>query len=306
MVVTLRRHMSSTPKISIGIPAYNSATTIAASIESLLAQTFGDFELIVSDNASIDSTREIVESLAQSDRRIRYVCQPENIGANRNYSYVARAARGEYFKWASSSDWCAPTFLAKCLNSLQQNNDAVLAAPRTRLFAGDLTTATDYMYDTEILDSSPLARLIKLNSGKRLNNAVNGLIRVEALRRTRLIDLFYHADVVLMGHLAMLGKIILVDEFLYYRRLEVGTATALQDPIAWRKHHYPRMSARVLFQSWKNCLGWTHACMATPMSIAERLQVLNYLIRMCYWDRRFLMIDVQGAFEYATQRVLRK
>ena len=299
-------YMSSIPKITIGMPAYNSEATIRASIESLLGQSFGDFELIVSDNASTDSTRDIVESLAQQDCRIRYLCQPENIGANLNYSSVARAARGEYFKWASSSDWCAPTFLVKCLISLEQNADAVLAAPRTRLFAGDLTTATDYMHDIEILDSSPVTRLVRLTSNLGLNNAVNGLIRMAALRRTRLIDLFYGADVVLMGHLAMLGKIIRVDEFLYYRRMEVATATVLQNSVAWRKHHYPQMSARVFFQWSKRNCGWIRACLATPMSVTERTQVLNYLVKMCYWDRRSLMNDVQGAFQYATQRVLRK
>jgi glycosyltransferase involved in cell wall biosynthesis len=298
--------MSSIPKISIGMPAYNSAATIGASIKSLLEQSFGDFELIVSDNGSTDSTRDIVEGLAQLDRRIRYVCQPENIGANLNYSSVARAARGEYFKWASSSDWCAPTFLAKCLISLEQNDDAVLAAPRTRLFNNELTTATDYTYDIEVLDFTPVARLVRLTSNLRLNNAVNGLFRTKSLRRTRLFDAFYHADIVLMGHLAMLGKIIRVDEFLYYRRMEVATATALQDPVAWRKHHYPQMSARVLFQSWKRNCGWMRACMATPMSTAERMRVVNYLLRMCFWDRQSLVDDVQGAFQYATQRVLRK
>jgi hypothetical protein len=192
------------------------------------------------------------------------------------------------------------------LISLERNYDAVLAAPRTRLFAGDFATGTDYEYDIEVLDSSPVARLIRLTSNLRLNNAVNGLIRMDSLRRTRLMDPFYQADIVLMGHLAMLGKIIRVDEFLYYRRMEVATATALQGSEAFRKHHHPHMSARVLFQSWKRWIGWVRACMATPMSVAERTQVLNCLVRWCYWDRRSLMNDVQGAFQYARQRVLGK
>jgi glycosyltransferase involved in cell wall biosynthesis len=298
--------MNWTPKISIGMPTYNSAATIGASIQSLLEQSFGDFELIVSDNTSTDSTRDVVEDLVRQDSRIRYVRQPENVGANRNYSYVARAAQGKYFKWAASSDWCAPTFLEKCFSALEQNDDAVVAAPRTRLFVDNLQTATEYMYDIEILDSSPMLRLVRLTSTLRLNNAVNGLIRMDALCRTRMIDPFYHADIVLMGHLAMLGKIIRIDEFLYYRRMEVSTATALQDPIAWRKHHYPRMSARVLFQAWKQRFGWMRAWIATPMSLTQRRQVLRYLIQMCYWDRRSLMKDFQGAFQYAIQRVLRK
>jgi glycosyltransferase involved in cell wall biosynthesis len=296
--------MSSIPKISIGMPTYNSAVTIGASIKSLLVQSFEDFELIVSDNASSDSTRDVVESLASQDRRIRYVCQPENIGANRNYSAVARMARGEYFKWASSSDWCAPTFLAKCLIALEHNEDAVLAAPLTRLFAGNPDTATDYLHDIELLDCGPVARLVKLTSGKRLNNAVNGLIRMNALRRTRLMDPFYRADIVMMGHLALLGKFIRVEEFLYYRRMEAATATVLQDSVAWRKHHYPQLSARILFQTWKNHCGWMYACMSTPMSMAERRQVFNYLLRMCYWDRRSLLNDVQDALRYAVRGVL--
>jgi len=288
------------------MPAYNSAATIGACIDSLLAQTFGDFELIISDNASTDSTRDIVESFLRQDHRIRYSRQPENIGANRNYSYVAQAARGAYFKWMSSSDWCAPSFLEKCLIALEQHNDAVLAAPRTRLFANDLSTATDYSYDIEIVDSTPAARLQRLTANMRLNNAVNGLIRMESLRRTRLIDPFYSADVVLMGHLAMLGKIILVDEYLYYRRMEIATLTAPRDSQAWRKHHYPQMSARVLFQSWKRNVGWFRACLGTPMPIAERARVVNFLARMCYWDRGLLMNDVLGAFQYVAYRVMRK
>jgi len=294
--------MSTSPRISIGIPAYNSALTISASIESLLAQTFGDFELIVSDNASTDSTQTIVEKLAQQDRRIRYVRQAENIGANRNYSYVAQVARGEYFKWASSSDLCAPEFLEKCLQVLEQHPDAVLAAPRTRLFSGSLANATDYLYDIEILDDTPVERLKKVTSRLELNNVLNGLIRMSALRRTRLIDPYYRADEILMGHLAMLGKAILVDEYLYYRRMEAATATALQDRVAWRKHHYPTLSAKVLFQTWKRFTGWLRACLRTPMSLTERAQVLNFLSHMAYWERRAFLNDLHGAFRYAINR----
>ncbi|OGW48861.1 MAG: hypothetical protein A2V62_02665 [Nitrospirae bacterium RBG_19FT_COMBO_58_9] len=103
----------------------------------------------------------------------------------------------------------------------------------------------------------------------------------------------------LIGQLAMLGKIVLVDEYLYYRRMEAATATALQDPVAWRKHHYPKLSARVLFQTWKRYTGWLRACLRTPMSIVERAQVLNYLLRMCYWERRSFLNDLLGALRYA-------
>lgn len=290
--------MRASPLVTIGMPAFNSAATIRSSLESLLAQTFSDFELIVSDNASTDSTRDIVEELARLDPRIRYVRQAENIGANGNYSYVAQVARGAYFKWAASSDLCAPDFIEKCLAALENNGDAVLAAPRTSMFSGDISAAVLFEQDIEILDASPAARIGRLHTTLTYNNALNGLIRMEALRKTRLIEPYYQADVVLIGHLAMLGKIVRVNEYLYYRRMEVATATSLQDRTAWRRHHYPNLSARILFQAWKRYLGWMRACFASPMPFLEKIRVIIFVARLCYREKRLLWTDVCAAFSY--------
>jgi len=293
--------MSATPRISIGMPAYNGAATIGSSIEALLAQTFGDFELIVSDNSSTDSTRDVVEALVRQDTRVRYVRQPTNIGANMNYTYVATVARGEYLKWASASDWCAPTFLDRCLGALERDSDAVLAVPRTRLFEGEPSKARDYARDIAILDDRPFDRLKRLITTISLNNAINGLIRLPALRRTRLIEPYHTADMVLMGHLAMLGKFVLVDEPLFFRRMEPATATALQDADAVRRHHYPQLSARTLLQNWKRQAGWFRAVAAAPMPLGERARALSHMARRCYWDRAILLDDLRGVWRYATQ-----
>lgn len=290
--------MNRVPILTIGLPAYNAAATIGPSIESLLAQTFGEFELLVSDNASTDGTREVVEAYVRADPRVRYLRQSENIGANGNYSHLVRVARGEFFKWAASSDLCAPTFVEKCVTALATRPDAVLAVPRTCTFVGDPSTAKRYDHDIEIIDATPSARLRALNSSLRLNNVLNGVVRLDALRRTRLIEPYYGADIVLVGHLALLGKILLVDEPLFFRRMEVSAATALQDPVACRRHHYPRLSARVLFQDWKRQYGWLRAGAATPMSFAEKMRVLSYLTQMCVWERRKLWDNVQQAFDY--------
>ena len=284
------------------MPVYNGAATIGASIEALLAQTFGDFELIVSDNASTDSTGAVVQALACRDARIRYVRQATNVGANKNYSFVAGAAGGDYLKWASASDWCAPTFLERCLMALERDVGAVLAVPRTRLFEGDLSNARDYPHDVEVLDPTPAGRLVHLNRVIQLNNAMNGLIRLAALRRTRLIEPYEQADMVLMGHLALLGKFLLVDEPLFYRRMEPSTATALQDPDAVRRHIFPRPTSRALLQQWKRHAGWFRAAFAAPMPAAERVRVLRYLARGLYWDRQVLAADLGGVWRCAIRR----
>ncbi len=106
------------PRISIGMPCYNSERWISPAIESLLGQTFEDFELIVSDNASSDGTWDIVQRYAASDDRIRPYRNPENLGASANFNRVFELARGPYFKWASSNDWCAPGLLDACHDAL--------------------------------------------------------------------------------------------------------------------------------------------------------------------------------------------
>jgi len=293
--------MNKPPLISIGIPAYNAAVTIVSTIEGLLAQSCGDFELIVSDNASTDATRDVVENYMLRDPRIRYERQPVNIGANGNYSHLVRRARGEFFKWCSSSDWCAPIFLERCLKELLPHADTVPVAPRTRLFQGSPGTSQDYAFDIEVLDDTPLARFTRLYSTLRLNNAMNGLIRMSALRRTRLVEPYLSADVVLLGHLAMLGKFRLLPERLFYRRMEAAYATCLQDPGAVLKHHYPQVSARTLLQGSRQQMGRVRAALSVAMPIGEKLRSLIYVAKTCYWERKFILEDLRGAWQYFTR-----
>lgn len=92
------------PQVSIGMPVHNGARFIREAIDSLLAQTFSDFELIISDNASIDITEAICREYAAMDQRIRYVRQPENLGATANFIFVLDKAVGRYFMWAAADD----------------------------------------------------------------------------------------------------------------------------------------------------------------------------------------------------------
>lgn len=287
--------MTSSPRVSLAMPVYNGAETIAESIESLLAQSYGDFELVISDNASTDTTVTIAQGYAVRDSRIRILRQPVNIGANRNYTAVARAARGEYLKWASASDWCAPTLVERCVEALDRAPEAVLAASRTRLFEGDRACAQDYDRDLALPAAAPSQRFIDLVSKLALNNAINGLIRMSALRRTRLIDRYYGADLVLMGHLALLGTFLLIEEPLYYRRMEPASSTALMDEAGKREHHFPQQTRRAQWQGWKRFAGWWFAGLRAPMPIAERLRTLDHIARMTYWERRALWEDLRRA-----------
>lgn len=105
------RPTTTVPKVSIGMPVYNGEPFIREALDSLLAQTFTNFELIISDNASTDGTEAICREYAAMDKRIRYVRQPENRGPTANFKFVLDEAVGEYFMWAAADDRRHPDFI---------------------------------------------------------------------------------------------------------------------------------------------------------------------------------------------------
>lgn len=111
--------------ISIGLPVYNGEQFLQKKLDSLLAQTFSNFEIIISDNASTDSTKIICNSYLKKDPRIKYYRQEKNLGVQANYNFVLQKAQREYFVWTAVDDIMEPQFLEKLLEVLKQKNNAI-------------------------------------------------------------------------------------------------------------------------------------------------------------------------------------
>jgi glycosyltransferase involved in cell wall biosynthesis len=288
-------HAPSAPEISIGMPTYNAETTVREAVGSVLDQTFANLELIICDNASTDGTWRIVEELARLDSRIVVVRRPVNIGANANYSDTFRRARGPYFKWASSNDVMDRVFLQTCVEYLEQHPDYTVACPSAWTFSGDLTNCSPYEGDNAYTDDDPVERVKQVTQRMRLNNALNGVIRTEALRKTALIEHYIGADVVLVGQLALLGKIALLDQRLFYRRMDAASATALK---SWQEvvaHHYPSPSGRATLPTWRSHWGWCKTVFLLPLTVGARLRIMQWCLRRMIWQRRALGRDLVEA-----------
>ena len=128
--------MNAVPRLTIGLPVYNGENYLAESLDALLGQTFEDFELIISDNASTDATADICRRYEQLDSRVSYFRQPRNIGLAPNHNFVVEQARGELFKWASDDDLYARDLLERCVEALDENPDVVLAHSWTAMIDG--------------------------------------------------------------------------------------------------------------------------------------------------------------------------
>lgn len=211
------------PRVTIGIPVYNGERFLAESIESILAQTFGDFELIVSDNGSHDRTESIAGHYAAADPRVRYVRSDFNRGAAWNYNRLVDLARGVYFKWQAHDDMSAPDYIGHAVAVLDRRPEVVLAYGRTRLIDENSEPIEDIDDRLRLSDPTPHERLARMLANANMCNPVMGLMRVEALRRTRMIDRFFGSDYVLLAEMAMLGRFHEIPERLFFRRVHDGS-----------------------------------------------------------------------------------
>ena len=132
------------PQVSIGMPVYNGEPFIREALDSLLAQTFTDFELIISDNASTDGTEAICRGYAAKDKRIRYVRQAENRGALANFQFVLDEAVGVYFMWAAADDRRTADFLEINV-SILQSNPALSACTSPNCYSGEENDKSKYV-----------------------------------------------------------------------------------------------------------------------------------------------------------------
>ena len=115
-----------TPTVTIGIPVYNREELLPKTLDCLLKQTFQDFEILISDNASTDNTQAVCLEYADKDVRIRYVRQEKNLGILGNFTYVKDHALGKYFMWCASDDLCEPEFVDSMVNCLDAHPELAL------------------------------------------------------------------------------------------------------------------------------------------------------------------------------------
>jgi len=198
--------MTQVPAVSIGMPVYNAGRYLRETIGAILAQTFRDFELIISDNASTDGSLTICEEFARNDPRVRVVRGQTNRGAAANFRYVLDAARAPIFMWAGADDWRSADSLALTHDILTRRPDVVAANCPTR-FEGD-TFNHERMGDGPIEDDDPRRRVLAFFGFWHANARYYSLFRREALLKSRTLrgEEYLASDWAVMVEMLMLGK----------------------------------------------------------------------------------------------------
>jgi|SRR5882724_2580923 len=286
------------PRVSIGLPVYNGERFLKEALESILSQTFNDFELIISDNASTDATQEICMLYGASDQRIRYYRNAQNHGAAYNYRRVFELSTGEYFKWAAADDVCEPEYLACCVEALDADSTIAVAHTKTRFIDEQRRPLdiTDPGWDLRSADAAERLRYVMF-SGHWVN-IIFGLIRAKTLTRTRLVGSYPGGDYRVLGELALLGKFVELPHYFFLRRFHRDASSQHTDSLEWTVAFYSGTSHHLSMPTWQRTLDNFITIMRSRLRPRLKLSLLVSLLRRMHWQQVQFLRELKLAAMY--------
>lgn len=198
---------SKKPRVTVGMPVFNGEKYLAQALDSILAQTYEGFEIIILDNCSLDNTPSICRAYAAKDERIHYYRNKRNIGIIPNFNRVFKLSSTEYFKWAAHDDVIAPDFLSRSIKILDEDHSIVLCHSKTGRI--DEEGDTIGYYDTNLkIDSSKtherFGDLIRMNNYAWV--MMYGLFRSSVLSKTQLLGLYLGSDRNFLAEMSLMGR----------------------------------------------------------------------------------------------------
>jgi glycosyltransferase involved in cell wall biosynthesis len=282
--------MKQPPTVSVGLPVFNGEPFIAEAIDSILAQTFEDFELVISDNASTDRTQEICLAYAEKDDRVRYVRNRDNLGAAYNYNQTFHLSSGRYFKWAAHDDVMLPDFLERCVVALDGDPSVVVSYARWATIdeAGHPLESAYPIWRGGSPDPVERFRLTLLTEG-RTQTPIFGLFRSDVLRDTGLHRPIPSGDCVLLAEVSLYGPFREIPKELFVHREHAGrsvTIPSFRDRVNWWRPvsgagRFGRGSVdALLLFAWTRALvaaGYAESIRRSPLTPWAKLRCYAYL-----------------------------
>ena len=223
------------PKISIGLPVFNEEKLLEERIKSILKQSYENFEIIISDNASIDKTIEICQKYEKIDSRIRFFSQEKNRGPYWNFNFVLEKAQGEYFVWFAVDDKHESTFLEKNLEIMEKNNNVVASISDVKYFGMELNNDESFFQKfknkfkyrfnkkTKFVQTFPAFGSYENKATLYLrmdrSTSLYSLYRKEILKKCMIITPFAGSDLAIILNVLKHGDIHVIDEILMEKNL---------------------------------------------------------------------------------------
>jgi glycosyltransferase involved in cell wall biosynthesis len=308
-------YKNGTPSVTIGMPVYNGENFIEEAVQSILEQTYTDFELVISDNASTDRTEAICREYAKKDSRVRYIRNKTNIGASENANQLFSLCSSKYFKLAAHDDKILPNYLETCVSVLENDSSVALCHSQTRYVDG-AGSAIPYSakYNAYVDDSSGFVwgfdpkdrRLDSLKSYERFDDFIRktvvtlevwGVIRNELLQKVRAFSPYFGSDRVTLADLILLGRFIEIKETLFLKRCHEDQVTiqSVEDRAAACGASNPET---VRFSGARCLLDYLTVVNAATLPISEKMRCYMSLARLVFRKQTMRKLFVPGRYNY--------
>lgn len=286
------------PRVSIGLPVYNGERYLRLALDSLLRQTFTDFELVISDNASTDATEAICREYALRDPRVRYHRNARNIGGSRNHNRVVELSVGEYFLMGAHDDLRAPDYLRRCVEVLDADPTCVICFSKTEWIDEEGRPLPAPGFDLDVDSPDPVVRFREIIRMDHDLAPIYGLMRTAILKRTPLEGQYADCDRVELAELALYGRFVQLPEVLFFRREHPGQSTRMhrsrQARTAWFD---PDAPDQLVFPYFRQLGEYLLAIHRVPQPTRVRRRCLLAMAGWIKAQRRQLRADVRdGAF----------
>ena len=211
-------------RISIGLPVFNGEKFLEKRIKNILEQKFTDFELIISNNGSIDCSDQICRFFAEQDKRIIYFNQNNNQGAIWNFNFVLNKAKSEYFVWAGVDDIWNEDFISETLNFLEHNNEFVGCISNVESYDSDPEIKSTNLKIFQIFKKIRVGRYgvedaagkyekkIKIYLKRNSAQAIYGVYKTDAIRKSFINQSFLGVDLAIILNILKFGDFHVIEK----------------------------------------------------------------------------------------------
>jgi glycosyltransferase involved in cell wall biosynthesis len=284
------------PRLSLGLPVYNGERYLEQTLKCICAQSYGDFELIITDNASTDRTEQICRAFAAKDSRIRYYRHPRNLGAAPNYNQAFQLATGTYFKWLADDDLYEQDYLLKCIAALENDQAAVLAHSAAVDIDSEGKVIAEINIDLHVDAQTPHERFRYLSCIDHPCFHIFGVIRSDVLRRTPLIGSYVGSDRVLIAELALHGRFSEVPERLFLHREHPHRSTRVIPDLRLRAVWFDTTKTAGQKAPNLRLFGeYIAAIQRAPLRLRDRARCLFQLVRWWKYNGANVAADLRAS-----------
>lgn len=272
------------------MPVYNAESTLRTTVDSLLSQTFSDFELIISDNASTDSTSEICKEFMRKDERINYYYQKKNMGPYWNFMFVLKKANNKYFLWAAGDDVFHSQFIEKNIMVLESNENIVGSTSDVEFFGRQIVTSdpnANYTLYKNFIKNMPKNDSYeqKVNYFLRYSLGMNmySIFRTEILRKCTVYQPHVGGDLTVILKALKYGDLHVIDEVLLHRSAKGTTSRTNIESCISQKISLPWIIFPYIPLTFR---------LAKIMGIKIFLKNLGYFIKLNYKGERGFILEL--------------